>query len=87
MKVGQTTAEPSKRTKSHIGTAPEKPVIGFLVRTNHADLLERLLHIELIVRKQYMPDALGAEWFLTNPEELRDIAARKLEILAEEQDE
>ena len=73
MKVGMSTGKPFKRMRDHIGTAPEKPVLGFVWRVTHADLLEKWLHRTLAQRKQYLPDALGEEWFLTTPEELREI--------------
>jgi len=87
IKVGTTKAEPFKRIKSHIGTAPEKPVLGFLLKTDHAELMEKWLHSQLRQRGQHMPDALGNEWFLTTPEELRQTVgamAAKMAPLAEE---
>jgi len=46
MKVGTTTAKPFRRMQAHIGTAPEKPVLGFVWKIKHAQVLEKWLHIE-----------------------------------------
>ena len=74
MKVGQTTnTSPLARMTNHIGTAPEKPVLGFVLKIDHAEVLEKWLHIELTQRGRYIADAVGREWFRTNPEELRHI--------------
>ncbi len=85
VKVG-TTAKiaPHKRVITHIGTAPEQPVLGFVLKTDRAELMEKWLHIELTLRKRHIPDALGKEWFLTNPEELRRIVTTKMANLARE---
>jgi len=81
MKVGYTHSNPYQRMLSHIGTAPEKPVLGFVWKTDHANHMEKWLHIELTMRHRHILPAskgelgaLGQEWYRTNPEELREIS-------------
>ena len=80
MKVGTTHTEPWKRAKRHIGTAPEHPIMGFLLKTNRkdAEIVEGWLHSELKLRNRHIPQAFGIEWFMTSPEELRDIVLPRL---------
>ena len=73
MKVGTTTANPSKRMRVHIGTAPEKPKLGFVWKIKHAAVLEKWLHLELDQRGHHIDEALGTEWFRTTPQELYEI--------------
>ena len=88
VKVGRTTkAVPYHRLTAHLGTSPEKPKLGFLWRTDNAELWEKVLHIKLRQRGQHMTEALGNEWFWTNPQELREIVramAAKMAPLARE---
>ena len=78
MKVGRTVQDPQKRMKSHIGTAPEQPLLGFELKVNDAENWEGWLHVELIARRRKIDEALGDEWFRTNPGELRRIVLPKL---------
>ena len=86
LKVGTTIDKPFKRMRSHIGTAPEKPVLGFVWKIKHAYLLEKWMHVELAQRKQHLPDALGDEWFLTTPEELREIVQEMAAKMTKKED-
>ena len=79
MKVGTTLTTPRRRMTNHIGTAPEKPVLGFVLKIGEAGEWERMVHQELKERGRHIATALGKEWFRTNPDELRRIV---VEILA-----
>lgn len=70
MKIGTTISGSFGRAKTHIGTAPEKPVLGFLLRVDQAAKIEGDLQKYLKEKGRHMPEALGKEWFLTNPNEL-----------------
>ena len=87
MKVGRTRLSSMARMRDHIGTAPEKPKLGFLLKADRAKVGEALLHIVLDERKQNISEALGKEWYMTNPEELKQIVTTKMADLVQEDSE
>ena len=70
MKVGRTADSPEKRMMFQ---APEKPKLGFLLRTDRARHWESHLHGHLHLKGKHLPEAVGTEWFMTSPECLYDI--------------
>ena len=78
MKVGRTHLAPQDRMNTHIGTASEKPVLGFVLSAHEEAEWEFWIHENLKARGQHLTEALGREWFLTNPEELRRLVVDKL---------
>ncbi len=77
VKVGMTsTGNSSIRVLNQQGTAmPETPVVGYECLTNTPRKLEQGLHAILHCRGQQLVDAPGTEWFLSNPDEIREIVA------------
>lgn len=69
-KIGMSTGSAVKRVAQQIKTAlPEKPIIGLIVKTDDAYLLEQALHAILRLKKREVK-APGKEWFNTTPEEV-----------------
>ena len=52
---------------------PETPVVAVLIRTHDSDVLEKALQNILSYRGQWLAEAAGSEWYLTNPEEISQI--------------
>ena len=52
---------------------PENLKLSVLWRTDEPDTAERLLHGLLKFRGKHLSDAPGTEWFLTSPDEVRQI--------------
>lgn len=77
VKVGMTsTGNSSIRVLNQQGTAmPETPVVGYECLTNTPRKLEQGLHAILHCRGQQLVDAPGTEWFLSSPDEIREIVA------------
>ena len=73
MKIGKTEQDVMKRATTHAGTAPEQPIIGFLLKDDDAAFWEGQLHSWLTRNGYHRKEAIGDEWFDTNPEELRCI--------------
>lgn len=75
VKVGMTsTGNSSIRVLNQQGTAmPETPVVGYECLTNTPRKLEQGLHAILHCRGQQLVDAPGTEWFLSSPDEIREI--------------
>jgi hypothetical protein len=77
-KVGM-TENLFNRLRQQNAAMPEKAIIPFIIKTSWASELETLLHMELYERqaKRKWVTAIGGgghEWFLTNPQEIYDIA-------------
>lgn len=75
VKVGMTcTGNSSIRVLNQQGTAmPETPVVGYECLTNTPRKLEQGLHAILHCRGQQLVDAPGTEWFLSSPDEIKEI--------------
>ena len=52
---------------------PEEIEVAVLWRTDKPEAAEKLLHDHLKFRGKHVPDAPGREWFLTSPDEIRQI--------------
>ena len=73
-KIGFTRCDVQARIAEQLGTgSPEKPVIALQVETHDAKTLETTVHGILKLRGQYDEEAHGSEWFITNPEEVKEI--------------
>ena len=73
-KIGATDRCPISRVNSQVGTAlPEQPVITLVIKTDIPFKIEQALHLILTIRGKAKGDAPGAEWFLTNPDEIESI--------------
>lgn len=69
-KIGMSTGSAIGRVNRQSKTAlPEKPIIGLIVKTEDAYLLEQALHAILRLKKREL-NAPGKEWFNTTPEEV-----------------
>ncbi|MYF37529.1 MAG: GIY-YIG nuclease family protein [Gammaproteobacteria bacterium] len=73
MKIGKTSSSVEVRITEQVGYLPEKPVIGFVLCTDHSNEWERLLHTVLKLMHRSCPSAVGTEWYETTPEELAEI--------------
>jgi hypothetical protein len=73
-KIGRTSFEASVRVFGQATTAmPEWPAIWLVILTDNSRVVERMLHAVLVLRGRAMDEAPGAEWFLTNPDEVESI--------------
>jgi hypothetical protein len=70
-KIGMTTTDPLERILSQTATAaPERPIIGLVIRTDKANALEKAIHAILHLRNRRLDEVRGTEWFMTNPDEV-----------------
>ena len=84
MKVGRTSSgDPENRMNIN---APERPRQGFVARVNNSGNWERMFHSFLDEKGRHLPDAMGTEWFMTNPEELRTIYHALTELINGDED-
>ena len=73
-KIGRTGRDPLARILSQAATAlPEKPHVALIVYTKHPVALEAAIHGVLTLRGKKIDDSPGKEWFLTSPEEVREL--------------
>lgn len=71
-KIGFATGDARLRIKHQVQTSsPEKPVIGLIVKTDDAYLLEQALHAILRLNHKDVKNASGEEWFVTTPDEVK----------------
>lgn len=73
IKIGMTTGSLAGRLAQLATSMPEAPQLALVIRTENAALLEKVIHGVLAYRKQRHDAAGGAEWFLTNIDEIRSI--------------
>ncbi len=74
-KIGRTDRDPVARVLAQAATAlPERPHIALVIRTSFALAWESALHGVLTLRGRRIEDAPGAEWFLTSPDEVYELA-------------
>jgi len=75
MKIGMTkSGSVDTRISDQCGTSmPERAIVGLVYRTDQASTGEKLLHSTLSTRGRHLKDAPGAEWFLTNLDEVKEI--------------
>lgn len=73
-KIGRTDKTPMERILSQSGTAyPELPHNALLIRCEDSAKLESAIHSILKLRGRWLENAPGTEWFLTSPEEVKEI--------------
>ena len=70
--IGRTIGDVKDRVSQQIGEQlPEKPEIALIIRTDDCEALEKKIHKKL--KQENLEDAVGTEWFLTNPAEVERI--------------
>ena len=74
IKVGRSDRPAQVRVNESVGTLPERPVIGFVLKVDDAHAWERFFHARLAIMGSHLNDAIGHEWFNTNLDELAGIA-------------
>lgn len=73
-KIGRTDTDPIQRIMSQAGTCyPESPHIALLIYCDNSSILETTFHNIFKMRKKWLKNAPGTEWFLTSPEEIENI--------------
>lgn len=73
-KIGRTDVDPIGRIFSQAGTCyPELPHLAIIIYCDDSSLLEKAFHSILKIKKKWLPNAPGKEWFLTSPEEIEGI--------------
>ena len=73
-KVGHTTDDLHKRIKSQSRTAmPEHPKVELIIHTDRSQILEKAIHNILKFQDKFMENAPGKEWFMTTPNEVKQI--------------
>lgn len=73
MKVSTTSDSLENLMAHHRGMLPEVPAVAIVVRTDDADLLQRLVHLVLDMRGRRSTSGGGNDWFVTNGEEISAI--------------
>ena len=79
MKIGRSTNDAHERIEQSIGFLPELPKLGFLLKTDHSLIWERMIHGILTCagrHKKPGQQAIGTEWYVTNPKELQVIVQK-----------
>lgn len=70
-KIGRTSVQPINRIIDQTGTcSPEPPHIALIIHCEDSVLLESTLHNIIKMRKRWIPNAPGTEWFMTSPDEI-----------------
>lgn len=73
-KIGRTKdTDPNIRINQQITGMPERVIIGLVIRTNEPVKLESAIHCLLKHFDRHISDAPGTEWFLTSPDEIREL--------------
>ncbi|WP_336700113.1 GIY-YIG nuclease family protein [Pantoea dispersa] len=74
IKIGRTAISVEERVSNQAATAvPEIPKMIFEIECEDGHKLEKAIHSILDYRSQRQDNALGIEWFNTNPSELAEI--------------
>ena len=74
IKVGRSTDYQERvGTQSRTTGMPEEPEVAVVWRTDRPEAAEKVLHGHLEFRGKRLPDAPGKEWFLTSPDEIKQI--------------
>lgn len=74
IKIGKTSVDVQTRVSDQGRTSlPEKPFIALIWNVANADRAERFLHGIMKTFSRRDEKALGSEWFLTNPEEIKSV--------------
>lgn len=73
-KIGRTDRDPIHRIFNQSGTCyPEKPHIALIIYCDNSKSLESAIHSVLHYKGREVKGSLGKEWFLTTPEEIKEI--------------
>lgn len=73
-KIGRSGFDPVQRVLGQSVTCyPEVPTIGLIIHCDNPVALEAFFHNALKVKKRWIEDAPGVEWFLTSPEEVEQL--------------
>jgi DNA-binding XRE family transcriptional regulator len=75
-KIGFSAVDPISRIAEQKVSMARKPVIGLLIKTDHANSLESAIHVRLA---DCRIGEAGDEWFRTNPTKVQEIAINLLE--------
>lgn len=81
-KIGRSETGAGQRIREQTGYAPEQPHYALLIRTDQSQQLESHLHGFLASRGRRLPNAIGTEWFNTNPEEVLALAVETIWVTA-----
>ena len=74
IKIGHSSDYHSRINEQHRATGmPEEPEVAVMWRTDNPEAAEKLLHDHLKFRGKHLRDVRGIEWFLTSPDEIRQI--------------
>ena len=72
--IGRTEGYVAYRIRDQIGDQlPEKPQLALILRTNDCRWLEAKIHTALKREGKQIEDAIGEEWFMTAPNEVKSI--------------
>ncbi len=70
--IGRTIGDVKERICQQIGEQlPEKPILALHIKTDDCEALEKKVHEKL--KRENLEDAVGTEWFLTNPAQVEGI--------------
>ena len=83
IKIGRTEGESIERITDSAGYSPEQFKVALELRCDDAANWERLLHSYLKLCGRHLADAIGTEWFETNPDELEKFISDLLERIEE----
>lgn len=73
-KIGRTDRDPIHRIFNQSGTCyPEKPHIALIIHCDNSKSLEAAIHSTLRYKGREVKGSLGKEWFMTSPEEIKEI--------------
>lgn len=81
-KIGRTDRDPIHRIFNQSGTCyPEKPHIALIIYCDNSKSLESAIHSALRYKGREVKGSLGKEWFMTSPEEIKEIYSYLQKIL------
>lgn len=73
-KIGRTDVDPISRIIGQAGTCyPELPHIALIIYCDDSSLLEKALHNILMLKKRWLENSPGKEWYITSPNEIEEI--------------
>lgn len=73
-KIGRTDVDPIGRIFSQAGTCyPELPHLALIINCEDSSTLEKALHNILKIKKRWISNAPGKEWYYSSPEEIETL--------------
>lgn len=73
-KIGRTDRDPIQRVIGQAGTCyPELPHVALIIYCDDSSALESAIHSVLKYQNKWIKGAPGTEWFLTSPNEIKEI--------------